>query len=113
MKKEHMMNPHLDIRSVPGDRLDESDKIYIDDKIEMKVELEELVAKFDSMSADEIKMICDEMGVETKEESKKMITEKIAKLDSEIAFNYLNFNLLQEKIENTNSSSSQDNKEEN
>jgi hypothetical protein len=105
MKREQMMSPDIDIRSVPLESFTQEEKIYFDEKIAEKVELEDLVAKLDSTPEEDIKKLFTTYQVESKEELRNKVDEAISRLDSEITMKYLKFG---ENIEENSLETSQE-----
>jgi hypothetical protein len=99
MKKDQLMSPHLDIRSVPSSKLSQNERVYLDEEISQKVELEEVLSKIDNASDEDLIILLDSYEASSKEDLRNKINEAISKLDSDITMKYLKFG---DKIEETN-----------
>lgn len=104
MKKNNQLEPNCDLRTIPTE-VNET-KIYADERIELKIELEELVSKLDTLKEEEVKELQEDMGVDSKEELKQLIEDKLVRLNSEITLKYLNLSSLSDETQPITTSAS-------
>jgi hypothetical protein len=97
LKKNGMLNPHLDIRSIPYNSGSESleqehSNVYQDVLLGEKIKFENLLKNLDNLDGDEVKIYFEEFDCKDKNELKMKVENYIKAVEVKTVRNYLELN---------------------